>query len=92
MGGGVIILPGVTAPEVCKIYLKVEAPGFADRTLFAQLPILKENDVAWDHYERVNNYFYPGEVISAGAITYNDPPPQTMFLNPWMSRSVRWTK
>ena len=38
--GEAAILPGVTAPEVCKIYLKVEATGFADRTLFAELPIL----------------------------------------------------
>ena len=72
-GGGVIILPGVAAPEVCKIYLKVEAAGFADRTLFVELPVLKENDVEWGHYQRLNNYFYPGEVVSVGSLTHNDP-------------------
>ena len=71
--GMVTILPGATVPEVCKIYLKVEAPGFADRTLFAELSVLKDNDAEWDSYVRPNNYFYPGETVSAGAVTSTDP-------------------
>ena len=71
--GAVTILPGVTAPEVCKIFLKVEASGYADRTLFVELPVLKENDAEWGNYNRVNNYLFPGEIIPAGAVTSSDP-------------------
>ena len=73
MGGGVIVLPGVTAPTVCKIYLKIEAEGFADRVLFVELPVLKSNDVSWGHYQRPSNYFYPGETLAARAPTSTDP-------------------
>ena len=60
MGGGVMVLPGVTAPEVCKVFLKVEAPGFADRTLFAELPVLKENDVDVGPLPAAQQLFLPG--------------------------------
>ena len=71
--GTVTILPGVTAPAVCTIFLKVEGEGFADRTLFVELPILKANDVSWPRYRRPSNYFYPGETLGAQALVHNDP-------------------
>ena len=73
MGGGVIVLPGVTAPTVCKIYLKIEADGFAERILFVELPVLKANDVSWGRYQRLSNYFYPGETLGAQAPASTDP-------------------
>ena len=72
MGGGVIIEDAV-APAICRISLTIEAEGYADRVLFANLPILKPNDVAWGNYDRPNNYFYPGEVLTAEAVTSSDP-------------------
>ena len=72
MGGGVIAADAV-APDVCRIVLKVEAEGYADRILFADLPILKPNDAVWEDYVRPNNYFYPGETLAAGAVSSNDP-------------------
>ena len=72
-GGDVTILPGITAPTVCKIYLKIEAEGFAERLLFVELPVLKSNDVEWGRYQRPNNYFYPGETLGAQAPTSTDP-------------------
>ena len=71
--GTVTILPGVTAPVVCTIFLKVEGAGFAERTLFAELPVLKANDVSWPRYRRPNNYFYPGETLEAQTLVHNDP-------------------
>ena len=73
MGGGVMILPGVTAPTVCKIYLKIEAEGFADRVLFVELPVLKPNDTTWGRYRRPSNYFYPGETLGAQTPASTDP-------------------
>ena len=67
--GTVMIVPGVTAPAQCRIFLKVEAKGVADRILFVDLDILKENDAAWADYIRANNYFYPGESLQAEAVT-----------------------
>ena len=72
-GGDVMILPGVTAPTVCKIYLKIEAEGFAQRLLFVELPVLRPNDVSWGRYRRPRNYFYPGETLVAQATTSTNP-------------------
>ena len=63
--GSVSIDASVTPPEVCKIYLLIEAKGFADWVLFVELPILDESDVQWPNYVRSNNYFYPGESLDA---------------------------
>ena len=71
--GSVTILPGVTAPEVCKVFLTVKAPGFADRVLFADLPILRESDAVWPNYIRNNNYFYPGERLGAEEVVSSSP-------------------
>ena len=72
--GEVMIAEGLTLPEMCKIYLKVEANGFADRLLFVELPVLKDSDAQWANYIRSNNYFYPGEVLDAQPVTSTDPP------------------
>ena len=63
----------MVAPDVCRIALKIEAEGYADRVLFAELPVLKPNDAVWGDYVRPNNYFYPGEVLAAGAVSSSDP-------------------
>ena len=73
MGGGVMILPTIAAPEMCKVYLQVEASGFVDRVLFAELAVLKDSDVQWGNYTRINNYFYPGETLEAGPVVSSDP-------------------
>ena len=49
--------------------LKVEAEGYADRVLFVDIPVLKAHDVQWPNYVRHNNYFYPGEILSAQPVT-----------------------
>ena len=72
-GEAVMISAGATAPGTCKIFLTVEASGYADRVIFVELPILKESDAAWADYIRSNNYFYPGETLAAGAVTSRDP-------------------
>ena len=86
------ILPGVTAPDVCKIFLKVEASGYADRTLFVELPVLKENDTEWGHYNRVNNYLFPGEMLELRRERCPAPTqvPRTTHMHLWMSPSARW--
>ena len=71
--GTVMIAAGATAPGSCKIFLTIEAPGYADRVLFVELPILVESDAAWADYIRSNNYFYPGESLEAGAVSSSDP-------------------
>ena len=71
--GTVMIAQGVSAPSECRIVLTIEAEGFADRIIFADLEILKENDASWADYVRANNYFYPGENLPAEAVTSNDP-------------------
>ena len=72
-GNAVMISAGATAPDTCKIFLTVKASGYADRVLFAELPILKGSDVAWADYVRTNNYFYPSEMLAAGAVSSSDP-------------------
>ena len=69
----VMISAGATAPTSCKIFLTVKASGYADRVLFVELPILQESDAAWADYIRSNNYFYPGEMLAAGAVSSSDP-------------------
>ena len=69
----VMISAGATAPDTCKIFLTVKASGYADRVLFVELPILQESDAAWADYIRSNNYFYPGEMLAAGAVSSSDP-------------------
>ena len=71
--GAVMISAGATAPDTCKIFLTVKASGYADRVLFVELPILQESDVAWADYIRSNNYFYPDEMLAAGAVSSSDP-------------------
>ena len=68
-GEAVMIAPGASAPGTCKIFLTVEARGYADRVIFVELPILQESDAAWADYVRPNNYFYPGETLAAGAVS-----------------------
>ena len=69
----VMISPGATAPDTCKIFLTVKASGYADRVLFVELPILQESDAAWADYIRSNNYFYPGETLVAQGVSSGDP-------------------
>ena len=71
--GIVRILRDVVAPQVCRIEMRVTAEGFTERLLFAELPILKANAAAWRDYIRRNNYFYPGEMLEAGAVLSSDP-------------------
>ena len=71
--GEVMIAEGLTPPKICKIHLKVEADGFADRLLFVELLVLKDSDAQWGDYVRSNNYFYPGEVLDAQPVTSTDP-------------------
>ena len=72
-GDAVMISAGATGPDTCKIFLTVKASGYADRVLFVELPILQESDVAWADYIRSNNYFYPDEMLAAGAVSSSDP-------------------
>ena len=72
MGGGVI-MEGLNLPATCRIILRVEAEGHADRILFAELPVLKPNDTEWGFYHRPNNYFYPGEKLPAAAVASTEP-------------------
>ena len=72
--GLVTVSDSVTAPTICKVLLKITARGFADRLIFVRLPVLKPNDTTWADYERINNYFYPGESLDVGEITSNEPP------------------
>ena len=72
-GEMVMISVGATAPAACKIFLTIQAEGYADRVLFVELPILQESDVAWANYNRINNYFYPGETLVSGAVSSTDP-------------------
>ena len=73
-GLGLVAISGTaTPPTVCKVVLRVVATGFADRVLIARLPVLKPNDTAWADYERINNYFYPGENLATGAVTSGAP-------------------
>ena len=67
--GTVSIDENTAAPETCKIVMKVEAEGVADRVFFVELPILKSQVVGWEGYIRSNNYFYPGESLEAEAVT-----------------------
>ena len=67
--GTIMISPGVSPPTTCRIYLLVEAEGFVERVLFVDIPILQESSIQWDNYVRSNNYFYPGERLSAEPVT-----------------------
>ena len=71
--GDVSIGEGLNPPTTCKIILKIEAAGYADRVLFAELPVLKANDTAWADYTPNNELLYPGEMLMAGAVTSADP-------------------
>ena len=72
MGGGVI-MEGLNLPTTCRMVLRVEAEGYADRILFAELPILAKNDASWGDYHRPNNFFFPGEALLAAAVTSTEP-------------------
>ena len=63
--GKVSISMRVRAPAECKIVLVSEAEGFADRVFTARLPILKASEVRWEAYQRVDNYFFVGETLTA---------------------------
>ena len=69
----VMISAGATAPGTCKIFLTIQAEGYADRVIFVELPILQESDVTWEDYNRINNYFYPGEALMAEAASSTEP-------------------
>ena len=71
--GDVAIGEGLNLPTTCKIILKIEATGFADRVLFAELPILKANDTSWADYVLNNDVLYPGESLAAGAVSSTEP-------------------
>ena len=71
--GAVAIDSSATAPAVCPIVLKVRAPGFAKRTLFGEIPIVKDNDAAWADYTVGSHGFWAGESLSAGAVTSTNP-------------------
>ena len=71
--GSVMVAANAAAPTSCRIFVTVEADGFADRVLFVEIPILKANDLAWEDYRRSNNYFYPGETLVARAASSTDP-------------------
>ena len=71
--GDVTIMEGLNLPTTCKIILKIEATGFADRVLFAELPVLKANDTSWADYALNNDVLYPGESVAAGAVSSTDP-------------------
>ena len=73
-GIGTVVINGeLEPPFTCKIILKIESTGFADRVLFAQLPVLKANDTAWADYTLSGDIFYPGERLAAGTVTHSDP-------------------
>ena len=57
----------VTAPTECRIFLKVTAPGVADRFLFVDVPVLKPSDAKW------GNYIRPGESLLSGGIPRGEP-------------------
>ena len=71
--GSVTVAPNALAPTSCRIFVRVEAEGFAERVLFVEIPILKANDLEWEDYRRSNNYFYPGERLVARAASSTDP-------------------
>ena len=71
--GDVTIMEGLNLPTTCKIILKIEATGFADRVLFAELPVLKANDTSWADYALNNDVLYSGESVAAGAVSSTDP-------------------
>ena len=71
--GSVTVAPNASAPTSCRIFVRVEAEGFAERVLFVEIPILKANDLKWEDYRRSNNYFYPGETLVARAASSTDP-------------------
>ena len=71
MGGGVIM--NVSPPATCRIVLKIEARGYADRVLVARLPILKSNDTAWGDYAPSTDGLYLGETLAAQAVSSTAP-------------------
>ena len=73
-GMGTVAINGeLTPPFVCKIVLRIESESFADRVLFAELPVLKPNDTAWADYTLTGDVLYAGERLTAGAVTHSDP-------------------
>ena len=71
--GGGVIMEDVVPPAVCRIVLKVRAEGYADRTLVAQLPVLKSNDTAQSPYTPPSEGFYPGDTLTAGTVSSTEP-------------------
>ena len=71
--GTVTIAEDATPPANCRILLNVEAAGFVERVLFAELPILANNDATWANYRRDDNYFYPRETLAAEAVVSSEP-------------------
>ena len=72
--GDVTIAEGLILPTICKIVLRIESEGFVDRVFFAELPVLMVNDTAWADYTLSDDLFYPGETLSAGAVSSSAPP------------------
>ena len=71
--GMVSVDESVTAPAQCRVYLRVRAEGYADRILFADVPVLKASDVSWGNYVRPGNALYAGESIGASPVVSSDP-------------------
>ena len=80
--GMVSIGENLTPPIYCKVVLTIEAEGFADRVLFDELSVLKNNDTAWADYNLDNNVLYVGERLAAGAVTSSEPAsPELEFVS-----------
>ena len=77
--GTVSIGADLNLPVNCKIVLTIAADGFADRVLFAELPVLKANDTGWADYVLNNGVLYGGETVAAGVIASGDINPTTEF-------------
>ena len=79
--GTVMISEGVSASSTCRIYLTVEAEGYADRVLFVDIPILQQNDIEWPNYVRLNNYFYPGERLQSQPIVSSSGTVENSYIS-----------
>ena len=55
--------------------MKIEAPGFAERVLFAELPVLKTNDTGWEtpSFDSNSGRHYRDRIFSPGTVTSTVP-------------------
>ena len=78
--GTVTIGENLNLPVHCKILLKITAKSYADRVLFARLPVFKGNDTGWEDYTLQGDVLYVGETLVAGGLTHTEPAsPQLLF-------------